>query len=127
MKKMILFSFSLAAAALLLTGCVSVESVKDADLNSQSISLSGQPVAHINVQNWGIYLFSLPLFTGSTNSVGSVAVFRDTVNVPSVLPVLTGTARDLNATKTLDITSQYSNTGFIFYSRSINVSANAVK
>ena len=51
MKKMIL-SLSLAVAAVLFAGCVSVETVKGADLNKQSIANSGKTVAHVNVQNW---------------------------------------------------------------------------
>lgn len=126
MKKIALF-LSVAAVGLLFAGCASVEAVQNPNLNGQRVSLSGTPVAHLNAQNWGIYLFSIPLLTGSTTSPGNIAVLEDTVNVESMIPVITAKSRELKATKTLDLASQYSVGGFIFYTRSINVSANAVK
>lgn len=126
MKKTIALFFS-ATAILILAGCVSVETVPPGNLNSQKISATETPLAHLNVQNWGLYLFSIPLFTGSTTSVGSIDVFKDTVNLESVFPVVIDQSKALGAKKTLDIASQYSESGFIFYSRSINVSANSVK
>ena len=126
MKKMIL-SLSLAAAAIVFAGCVSVETVKGADLNKQSISNSGTTVAHVNVQNWGIYLFTIPLLSGDTNSVGSIAVLKDTVNPEAVVPVVTAEAKKLGGKKVYDLASQYSEFGFIFVNRSINVSGNVVK
>ena len=41
--------------------------------------------------------------------------------------MVTAKSRELKASRTLDLASQYSVGGFIFYTRSINVSANAVK
>ena len=126
MKKMIL-SLSLAAAAVLFAGCVGIETVKGADLNKQSISNSGTTVAHVNVQNWGIYLFTIPLLSGDTNSVGSIAVLKDTVNPEAVVPVVTNEAKKLGGKKVYDMASQYSEYGVIFVTRSINVSGNVVK
>lgn len=126
MKKMIL-SLSLAAAAVLFAGCVGIETVKGADLNKQSISNSGTTVAHVNVQNWGIYLFTIPLLSGDTNAVGSIAVLKDTVNPEAVVPVVTNEAKKLGGKKVYDMASQYSEYGFIFVTRSINVSGNVVK
>ena len=126
MKKIALF-LSVAAVALLFAGCASVEAVQNPNLNGQRVSLSGTPVAHLNAQNWGIYLFTIPLLTGSTTSPGNIAVLEDTVNVESMIPMVTAKSRELKASRTLDLASQYSVGGFIFYTRSINVSANAVK
>ena len=126
MKKMIL-SLSLAVAAVLFAGCVSVETVKGADLNQQAISNSGTAVAHVNVQNWGVYLFTIPQFSGCTDAVGSIAVLKDTVNPQAVVPVVTAEAKKLGGSKVLDMASQYSEYGFIFVSRSINVSGNVVR
>ena len=126
MKKMIL-SLSLAAAAVLFAGCVGIETVKGADLNKQSISNSGTTVAHVNVQNWCIYLFTIPLLSGDTNSVGSIAVLKDTVNPEAVVPVVTNEAKKLGGKKVYDMASQYSEYGVIFVTRSINVSGNVVK
>ena len=126
MKKMIL-SLSLAVAAVLFAGCVSVETVKGADLNKQSIANTGTTIAHVNVQNWGIYLFTIPLFSGSTDTVGDIAVLKDTVNPQAVVPVVTAEGKKLGGSKVLDLASQYSEYGFIFVSRSINVSGNVVR
>ena len=120
MKK-IMFLLSVAAVGLLFAGCASVEAVQNPNLNGENISLSGTPVAHLNAQNW------IPLLTGSTDAVGSIAVLQDTVNVDSMIPVITAKSKELKASQTLDLASQYSVGGFIFYSRSINISANAVK
>jgi len=126
MKK-IMFLLSAAAVGLLFAGCVNVEAVQNEDLSGEKISLEGTPVAHINAQNWGIYLFSIPLLTGSTEAPGCIAVCQDTVNAESMVPVVTAKSKELKATQTLDLASQYSVCGLIFYGRSINVSANAVK
>ena len=126
MKKIMLF-LSIAAVGLLMSACASVEVVKDPNLSGQGIANSGRAIAHIDAQNWGIYLFSIPLLTGSTANPGSIDVFNDTVNVSSLMPVLTAKSKALGATKTLDLASQYSESGLIFYTRSINISGNAVK
>ena len=126
MKK-IMFMLPVAAIGLLFAGCVNVEVVENQNLNGEKISLAGTPVAHLNAQNWGVYFFSLPIVAGSTESVGSSVWFKDTVNLESLLPVVTAKSKELKATETLDLASQYSVGGFIFYGRSINISANAVK
>ena len=126
MKKMILWAACLAAG-LLFTGCASTKLVKDPDLNQQPIATTGTTVAHVNSQNWGVYLFTLPLFTGSTEAPGSIAVLKDTVNVPSVVPMMTKEAKSAGAAKMLNMTSQYSECGLIFYVRNVNISANAVR
>lgn len=126
MKKMMLF-ISVAAVGLLFAGCASVEAVQGANLSGEKISNSGTPIAHLNAQNWGIYLFSIPLLTGSTEAPGSIAVLKDTVNVQSMMPVVTAKSKELKASKTLDLASQYSVGGLIFYTRKINISANAVR
>lgn len=127
MKKTIALFLAIFATAVVFTGCVSVETTSPANLNGQDLSLQGQTAAHINVQNWGLYLFSIPLLTGSTENPGSMAFIEDTVNVESVLPVMTAKSKELKASKTLDLASQYSDFGLIFYFRSINMSGNAVR
>ena len=126
MKKIMLFASALAAG-LLLSACASVEIVKDKNLSGQKIANSGTTLAHVDAQNWGIYLFTIPLLTGSTANPGSIDVLKDTVTVGSLMPVLTAETKKLGATKVLNLASQYKVGGFIFYSRSINISANAVK
>ena len=126
MKKIILL-LSIAAVGLFMRACASVEVVKDPNLNGQAIANSGRTIAHLDAQNWGIYLFTIPLLTGSTENPGSIDVLKDTVNVPSLMPVLTAKSKALGASKTLNLASQYSESGLIFYTRSINISGNAVK
>ncbi|MDR0932166.1 MAG: hypothetical protein LBM70_03995 [Victivallales bacterium] len=126
MKKIALF-LSVVAIGLLFAGCVNIEVTPKENLNGERISLTGAPIAHLNAQNWGIYLFSLPLFTGSTDSVGSISVLKDTVNVKSMIPVITAKSKELKASQTLDLASQYSVSGFIFFTRTIKLSANAVQ
>lgn len=126
MKKIMLL-LSIAAVGLFMSACASVEVVKDPNLNGQAIANSGRTIAHLDAQNWGIYLFTIPLLTGSTENPGSIDVLKDTVNVPSLMPVLTAKSKSLGASKTLNLASQYSESGLIFYTRSINISGNAVK
>ncbi len=127
MKKFTFLFFAAAAAVMFLAGCVNVETVKTPDLNKQAISETGAPIAHIDVTNWGIYLFMIPLLTGSTESVGSIDVLKDTVNAEKVVPVLMKESAKLKARQTLSVASQFRNTGFIFYIRNFNVSGNAVR
>ena len=126
MKKIMLL-LSIAAVGLFMSACASVEVVKDPNLNGQAIANSGRTIAHLDAQNWGIYLFTIPLLTGSTENPGSIDVLKDNVNVPSLMPVLTAKSKALGASKTLNLASQYSESGLIFYTRSINISGNAVK
>ena len=126
MKKIMLFASALAAG-LLLSACASVEIVKDKNLSGQKIANSGTTLAHVDAQNWGIYLFTIPLMTGSTANPGSIDVLKDTVTVGSLMPVLTAETKKLGATKVLNLASQYKVGGFIFYTRQINISGNAVR
>ena len=126
MKKIMLL-LSIAAVGLFMSACASVDVVKDPNVNGQAIANSGRTIAHLDAQNWGIYLFTIPLLTGSTENPGSIDVLKDTVNVPSLMPVLTAKSKALGASKTLNLASQYSESGLIFYTRSINISGNAVK
>ncbi len=126
MKKMILLP-AIAAVGLLFAGCASVQTVKGSNLANQPISNTGATIAHVNSQNWGIYLFSIPLLTGATDSMGNIAVLKDTVNLHSLTPLMVKEARKAGATKLYNMASQYSEFGLIFYSRKLNMSANAVR
>ena len=126
MKKIMLFASALAAGQLL-SACASVEIVKDKNLSGQKIANSGTTLAHVDAQNWGIYLFTIPLLTGSTANPGSIDVLKDTVTVGSLMPVLTAETKKLGATKVLNLASQFKVGGFIFYTRQINISGNAVQ
>ena len=126
MKKITL-SLAVLAAGLLFAGCTSVDVVRNPDLSGEKLAVSGQTIAHLNCQNWGIYLFTIPLLTGSTEAPGAIAVLKDTVNVPATLPVMTAKSKEIGASKLLDLSSQYGEFGLIFYSRSLNISGNAIR
>jgi len=123
----------ITATIMLATGCASVQVAKKDLLNGQKLS-SGEPIAHINAQNWGFYFLKWPLVTGSVEKPGTISFFaEDSVNVPQTVRLLTKTAQDLNASSTTDIQSTRSSMmipipiPFLFYMQSTNVSGNANK
>lgn len=133
MKKFVCFGM-FAAVAVLFAGCASVEVTEQDDLNDCEISSSGKTIAHINAQNWGIYFLKWPLLAGSTDKVGAISVCdEDSVNVPKTVDVLTKTAKDMKASKVVDITSERSSITlpipipFLFSYKSTNVSGNAIR
>ena len=128
MRKMVLF-LAVAAVAVVISGCASI--VTTDKLNNQTLCPGEKNVAHVNTSNWGIYVLSIPILTGSSDDVGSIAIMKDTVNVPTAVDMATKKAHDLGATKTTDLTSHYSNFWiaplFVVFIRSVEVSGNAVK
>lgn len=122
------FMFTLMAAGVvaLFSGCASVSEAPAEMLHSQKIG-PGQTVAHLEATNWGIYLFSIPLLTGSVEEPGKIVVFQDTVNAGSVVSLLTAKSKELNATGTYNIVSMTMPMPFMFGIRETSVSANVVK
>lgn len=134
MKKMFVLLAVFTVALVFTAGCASVQVTQPADLGGMKLSAADQPIAHINAQNWGLYFLSVPLITGSAVKPGSIAWFsEDSVNVPKTVGVLTQAAKDVQASKVTDVTSDRSSMmlpfpiPFLFYFRSTNVSGNAVK
>ena len=123
MKKIMLL-LSIVTVGLLASAWASVEVVKGPDLSHQQIANSGSTLAHLMHR---ISEFTVQHPARATDSVGSIAVFKDTVNVPSMMPILTSKSKQLGATKTLDLASQYQVSGLIFYVRQVNISGNAVR
>lgn len=126
MKKTLLMLSVLVAAALF-SSCASVEIVKGDDLHGQDVSLEGETIGHANAQNWGLYLFTIPLLTGSTENVGKISIFKDTVNPECMLYALTAECQKEGATHVYNVTSQAGTWGLLIYSRTINMSGNAFK
>lgn len=131
--KKILAPVIITAIMLFTAGCASVQVAEKGVLNGQKLG-AGEPIAHINAQNWGFYFLKWPLVTGSVDKPGSIAFFsEDSVNVPQTVRLLTKTAQDLNASATTDIQSNRSSLmipipfPFLIYMHSTNVSGNAVK
>ncbi len=105
MKKMAFLAVC-AIAVLAVAGCASMQTATV--LNDQKIGDAGNNVAHINGDNWGVYLLWIPILTGDTAKPGSIAVMKDTVNVPSVVDMVTMKSKEMKGTKTLDLVSSRS-------------------
>jgi len=133
MKKTLVTMTALAFLATLFVGCASVKTANR--FNAQKIDVNGsQPVAHINSSNWGLYFLSTPLIAGSTKKVGEIEFMgEDSVQIGPVVDILTAKSKKMGATKTLDLSSDYSSfmipfpIPFLFYINSVEVSGNAVK
>ena len=131
--KTILLSASIFAAALLFCGCASVEVVKDQNLSGQKIANSGRTLAHIDAQNWGIYLFTIPLLTGSAEEPGAIRWNEDSVNVSAVTKMVTKKSAEKGGKRTIDLVSMTDSVNipvpfpFILYWKTATVSGNSVK
>jgi len=130
MRKLGLIALVLAVG-FAFSGCASVVSTKN--LNGQKLTTdTSQTLGHVNGSNWGIYLLPIvPLLTGDTEQPGSsIALVDDSVNVGSVVGMVTKEASTLGATKTTDLTSRFSSLWLFpspFWYKSCEVSGNAVK
>lgn len=129
MKKLMLIAAAVAALALI-QGCASTQVAKGNDLSGERLCAAGANVAHVYGSNWGLYCFSIPLISGSTDNPGNIAWGKDTVNVPSVVKMVTTKAKDLGGVSTLGIKSNTSSiwifpTLVLFINR-VEVSGNAV-
>jgi hypothetical protein len=120
----------IAVFIILMVGCTNVEIAKkfDGQLTEVTDSL---PVAHINVDNYGYYLFNcIPLISGNTKNA-STRLFTDTVRVEPVVARLTAEANRLGASKTTNIKTSVEESGiitlWIFWYRGVQASGNAIK
>ncbi len=106
--------FVCAAAALMLTGCSSVQFAEK--FNSVPGNNDGQvPKAHVNVKITGLYFLGfLPIISGSPASSGYCTGFSDTVNVDNAVYMLTRNARAIGGTQVTDITSSRSDFPLLF-------------
>lgn len=128
MKKV--FAAAMAVTlSVLFTACSSVTT--GTNLHDMKLSESNdlQTIAHLNGDVWGIYLFGiLPLFTGSTATPGSCAVFKDTVRLDNAVSMLTKKAAALDASRVTDLSSATSSAWlFLISMKSVQVSGNALK
>lgn len=84
--------FALAAAAALLSGCISVERSQRTVFDRLPVEgTPGTPEQHIHVSNYGYYLFnSIPLFCGNASKAGTgnTVFFRDDVTLAKMQNVL---------------------------------------
>lgn len=129
MFKKIMFSAAAIAVAVTFSACSSFN--HGALLNDQKLTDvdTVQSIAHVNGSIWGIYLFDLPLFSGSSIQPGRCAIFKDTVTINDAVSMVTEQSRvKLDSKRVLDMTSRRSYFPFliIFY-ESVEVSGNAVR
>ena len=128
MKKV--FAAAMAVTlSVLFTACSSVST--GTNLHDMKLSESNdlETIAHLNGDVWGVYLFGiLPLFTGSTATPGTCAVFKDTVRIDNAVSMLSKKAADLEASRVTDLSSATSSTWlFLISMKSVQVSGNALK
>ena len=130
MKKM-LAVLATAAVAAVMTACSSIEvattfnNVKIADTpNAASVAL-------LNADIWGIYLFNLPLFSGSSKQPGRCAIFTDTVRVDNAVAMLTKKAAAEDATTITDLSSERTTCWLpiflVLWYNDVQVSGNAIR
>lgn len=95
------------AAGLLSTGCAAMKVVTPDQLNEQRFVETATPVAHIYVDNWGIYLFKyIPLVTGNVDKAGQSQVsrlFTNNVRVDLLVDKVTQESRRLGGTMITDL------------------------
>ena len=91
-----------------------------------------ETLAHVNADIWGVYVFGLPVISGSSVEPGKCVVFSDTVDTSNAISFLTRNARKkLNATTITDVQTERTTgwlvpTVFFFY-RDVQVSGNVLK
>ncbi|MFA6566976.1 MAG: hypothetical protein WCS96_02075 [Victivallales bacterium] len=125
-----LIALCLTASLFIVVGCASVQTAQK--LNDQKLTTGGEvSIGNVNASNWGLYLLWIPVLTGDTDKVGSIAFVKDTVNTESVVAVATKKAKDMGATKSVDLNTSTSSIWimplFVVFFKSVQVSTNAVK
>ncbi|MDD3154233.1 MAG: hypothetical protein PHS41_05145 [Victivallaceae bacterium] len=127
MKSKFVILAAVVTLGALLSGCAGMNIAGKKHLNGEGISASGQPIAHVSADNWGLYFFYFPLLTGSTDNPGTVAVLEDTVAVKPMMQMVSKKAKQLGASQMLDTVTFHGTPGWFFYFKSISVSTNAVR
>ena len=130
MKK-VLAVLAAAAVTAVMTACSSIEFATT--FNNQKITEAPNAacVEHLNAEIWGIYLFNLPLFSGSSKQPGRCAVFTDTVRVDNAVAMLTRKAANDEATTIADLTSERTSTWLpiflVLWYKEVQASGNAIR
>ncbi|MBO5762361.1 MAG: hypothetical protein J6R85_00675 [Lentisphaeria bacterium] len=108
MKKMMTMALVAVFAAVLFSGCTTVQEAKR--FNGMPLDNGAAPVAHTYVKIGGYYFLGfLPIVSGSVGDTGKIAFFKDTVTVDHAVRVLTRYSRGAGATEIRNINST---TGF---------------
>ena len=118
-------------SAVALTACSSFEIASNTN-EVKFTTTDAETLAHVNADIWGVYVFGLPVISGSSVEPGKCVVFSDTVDTGNAISFLTRNARKkLNATTIVDVQSERTTgwlvpTVFFFY-RDIQVSGTVLK
>ena len=126
MKKTLLFVMMLVAAVVF-TGCASVNVAGVDKLNNQQLATSGKTASHIHANNWGLYFFMIPLITGDTTRPGQIVLLQDTVTVPQVCKMMAAEAKKQGGKYVLNVVSAPATNPWFFGIKEVNVSANVIK
>lgn len=127
MKRQIAMFVAMLALAATFAGCASIQKTTPAQLNSEAIASSKTTVAHVNATNWGLYFFMIPIFTGSVEQPGSIALLQDTVTVKDTARYLTSEAKKMGGTAAYGMASRINVWGWFFNMREVQISANIVR
>ena len=126
MKKSVIFMLA-AFAAVVFTGCASFTKVDTDKMNDQKLAYSGKTIAHVEASNWGIYLFHIPLLSGSNDTLGDIKVLKDTVTVKGVAQVMTRESKAIGGSKVLNMVTTTTTNPFFFGIKEVKMSANVIK
>ena len=130
MKKMLAVMVAAAVAAVM-TACSSIEAATTFNNEKITDAPNAACVAHLNAEIWGIYLFNLPLLSGSSKQPGRCAVFTDTVRVDNVVSMLTKKAANEDATTIADLASERTSCWIpiflVIWYREVQASGNAIR
>ena len=127
MLKNVMALLCAAVAAVALAGCSSLQTASVADFNDQRVVNSGTAVKHIAATTHGLYLLWIPLITGSTQNYGVPTLLEDTVSSSALAEAITREAKASGASKTIDLVTNVTSVGFIFYYNTGTASGTAVK
>ena len=130
MKKMMAV-LAAAAVTAVMTACSSIEVATTFKNQKNTEAPNAVCVAHLNAEIWGIYLFNLPLFSGSSKQPGRCAVFTDTVRVDNAVSMLTKKAAKDDATTIADLSSERTSCWLpiflVLWYNEVQVSGNAIR
>lgn len=122
-----------ATLSLALAGCADFQSASGASLSEQAIASNGmKPIAHVNGEIWGYYLFNIcPVITGDPKKHNVPLLLTDTVTLENTVDMVTSSAKDMGGKAVLDLDSKTKSTGmmtfWILWYREYEVSGNVVK
>ena len=118
-------------SAVALTACSSFEIASNTN-EVKFTTTDAETLAHVNADIWGVYVFGLPVVSGSSIEPGKCVVFSDTVDTGNAVSFLTrNVQKKLNANTIIDVQSERT-TGWLvptlfFFYRDIQVSGNVLK